>query len=69
MTIRTWELARFPPTNPRSSNGKELFYHTLDNKLMVAEYAASGDSFNAGGAAAMGTRSIHSPGGTVPSCF
>jgi Tol biopolymer transport system component len=31
-----------------SSKGKELFYHTLDNKLIVAEYTASDDSFNTG---------------------
>ena len=45
-----WQISTNGGMTPRwSSNGKELFYHTLDNKLMVAEYVASGDSFNAGG--------------------
>jgi hypothetical protein len=30
-----------------SRNGKELSYHTQDNKIMVATYTASGDSFHA----------------------
>ena len=30
-----------------SLDGKELFYRTLDNKIMVVTYAASGDSFRA----------------------
>ena len=29
-----------------SSNGKELFYRTLDNKITVVTYTASGDSFH-----------------------
>jgi Tol biopolymer transport system component len=45
-----WQISTNGGMTPRwSSNGKELFYHTLDNKLMVAEYTASDDSFNAGG--------------------
>ena len=44
-----WQISANGGMTPRwSANGKELFYHTLDNKLMVAEYTASGDSFNAG---------------------
>ena len=30
-----------------SRNGKELFYRTLDSKIMVVTYTASGDSFRA----------------------
>ncbi|HEV3218245.1 MAG TPA: hypothetical protein VGZ48_00630, partial [Candidatus Acidoferrales bacterium] len=30
-----------------SHNGKELFYRAADNKIMVATYSASGDSFHA----------------------
>ena len=42
----TWQVStgggRFPKW---SRNGKELFYLTQDNKIMVATYTASGDSF------------------------
>jgi dipeptidyl aminopeptidase/acylaminoacyl peptidase len=31
----------------RSRDGKELFYRTVDSKIMVVTYAASGDSFHA----------------------
>ena len=45
-----WQISSNGGMTPRwSSNGKELFFHTLDNKLMVAEYTASSDSFTAGG--------------------
>jgi eukaryotic-like serine/threonine-protein kinase len=45
-----WLVSANGGMTPRwSRNGKELFYHTIDNRLMVAEYTASGDSFNAGG--------------------
>jgi serine/threonine-protein kinase len=45
-----WQISSSGGTTPRwSSNGRELFFRTLDNKLMVAEYTASGDSFTAGG--------------------
>ena len=41
-----WQIStgggRFPKW---SGNGKELFYRTQDNKIMVATYIASGDSF------------------------
>jgi serine/threonine protein kinase len=43
-----WQISSNGGSIPRwSSNGKELFYHTLDNKLMVAPYTAAGDSFAA----------------------
>jgi len=29
-----------------SNNGRELFYETLDNRIMMVEYTASGDSFS-----------------------
>jgi serine/threonine-protein kinase len=45
-----WQISSNGGMTPRwSSNGRELFFRTLDNKLMVAEYTASGDSFTAGG--------------------
>jgi Tol biopolymer transport system component len=41
-----WQIStgggRFPKW---SRNGQEIFYRTQDNKIMVASYAASGDSF------------------------
>lgn len=45
-----WQISSNGGMTPRwSSNGRELFFRTLDNKLMVADYTASGDSFTAGG--------------------
>jgi len=42
-----WQVSTgggFPKWSP---NGKELFYRATDNKIMVATYTASGDSFRA----------------------
>jgi serine/threonine protein kinase/Tol biopolymer transport system component len=45
-----WQVSRGGGMTPRwSANGRELFYHTLDNRLMVADYTSSGDSFTAAG--------------------
>jgi len=45
-----WQISTGGGMTPRwSANGRELFYHTLDNRLMVAEYTSSGDSFTAAG--------------------
>ena len=43
-----WQISTGGGVLPRwSRNGKELFYRTLDNRIMVANYYASGDSFHA----------------------
>ena len=43
-----WQISTGGGDFPQwSSNGRELFYLTNDNKLMVATYSASGDSFRA----------------------
>jgi serine/threonine protein kinase len=45
-----WQVSRGGGMTPRwSANGREIFYHTLDNRLMVADYTSSGDSFTAAG--------------------
>ena len=41
-----WQVSTGGGAGPLwSPKGKELFYATLDNKIMVAGYSASGDSF------------------------
>ena len=44
-----WQIStgggRFPSWSP---NGKELFYRTLDSRIMVVTYSVEGDSFRAG---------------------
>jgi eukaryotic-like serine/threonine-protein kinase len=41
-----WQISSGGAHFPKwSGNGKELFYRTQDNKIMVATYTASGDSF------------------------
>ena len=43
-----WQISTSGGGSPRwSRNGKDLFYRTQDNKIMVATYTASGDSFQA----------------------
>ena len=43
-----WQISTGGGSLPRwSRNGKELFYRTLDSRIMVATYTASGDSFHA----------------------
>ena len=43
-----WQVSTGGGGYPRwSRNAKELFYRTTDNKIMVATYTASGDSFHA----------------------
>jgi serine/threonine-protein kinase len=43
-----WQISTGGGVNPEwSRNGKGLFYKTLDGKIMVATYNASGDSFHA----------------------
>ncbi len=43
-----WQISTGGGGFPKwSRNGKELFYRTPDNKIMVANYSASGDSFHA----------------------
>jgi serine/threonine-protein kinase len=43
-----WQVSTGGGGYPKwSRNGKELFYETLDNKIMVVTYTASGDSFQA----------------------
>jgi len=43
-----WQISTgggvFPEWSP---NGREIFYRTLENKIMVAAYTATGDSFRA----------------------
>jgi serine/threonine-protein kinase len=42
-----WQVSTGGGEFPKwSRNGKELFYRTLDNSIMVAAYAGSGDSFS-----------------------
>ncbi len=44
-----WQISTGYGVAPKwSRNGKELFYRTLDSKIMVVTYTASGDSFHAG---------------------
>ncbi|MGA7791752.1 MAG: protein kinase [Candidatus Acidiferrales bacterium] len=44
-----WQISNGSGTVPKwSRNGKELFYRTPDNKIMVVTYTASRDSFQAG---------------------
>jgi len=44
-----WQISTGGGVVPKwSRNGKELFYRTMDSKIMVATYTASGDSFRAG---------------------
>jgi serine/threonine-protein kinase len=43
-----WQISTGGGGYPKwSHNGKELFYETLDNKIMAVSYSASGDSFHA----------------------
>jgi serine/threonine protein kinase/Tol biopolymer transport system component len=43
-----WQISTGGGVTPKwSRNGKELFYRTLDSKIMVVTYTASGDSFHA----------------------
>jgi hypothetical protein len=43
-----WQVSTGGGVLPKwSRNGKELFYRTEDNKIMVITYATSGDSFHA----------------------
>ena len=43
-----WQISTPSGIAPKwSRNGKELFYRTGDNKIMVVTYTASGDSFRA----------------------
>jgi serine/threonine protein kinase/Tol biopolymer transport system component len=43
-----WEISTAGGGYPKwARNGKELFYQTMDNKIMVVTYTASGDSFHA----------------------
>jgi Tol biopolymer transport system component len=43
-----WQISTCGGLIPKwSRNGKELFYSTLDNKIMMVTYTASGDSFHA----------------------
>ncbi len=43
-----WQISTGVGFLPKwSPNGKELFYRTPDNKIMVVNYTASGDSFHA----------------------
>ncbi len=43
-----WQISTGGGIIPKwSSNGKELFYRTVDSKIMVVPYTASGDSFHA----------------------
>jgi serine/threonine protein kinase/Tol biopolymer transport system component len=43
-----WQISTAGGGYPKwSRNGKELFYQTMDNKIMVVTYIASGDSFHA----------------------
>jgi Tol biopolymer transport system component len=45
---RKWQISTAGGDWPMwSQNGKELFYRTADNKIMVATYVTSGDSFHA----------------------
>jgi eukaryotic-like serine/threonine-protein kinase len=44
-----WQISTGGGVLPKwSRNGKEFFYRTTDSKIMVASYAAVGDSFQAG---------------------
>jgi serine/threonine-protein kinase len=44
-----WQISAGGGVAPKwSRNGKELFYRTIDSKIMVVTYTASGDSFHAG---------------------
>jgi serine/threonine-protein kinase len=41
-----WQISNAGGTFPEwSRNGRELFFRTLDNRIMVASYAVKGDSF------------------------
>jgi Tol biopolymer transport system component len=43
-----WQISTGGGGYPKwSHNGKELFYRTIDSKIMVVSYTASGDSFHA----------------------
>ena len=43
-----WQISTGGGVLPKwSRNGKEIFYRTLDSKIMVVTYTASGDSFHA----------------------
>jgi serine/threonine protein kinase/Tol biopolymer transport system component len=43
-----WQISTGGGGNSKwSRNGRELFYRTVDNKIMVVTYTASGDSFRA----------------------
>jgi eukaryotic-like serine/threonine-protein kinase len=43
-----WQISTGSGVFPEwSTNGREIFYRTLENKIMVAAYTAAGDSFRA----------------------
>jgi len=43
-----WQISTGGGVLPKwSRNGRELFYRTLDSKIMVVSYTAAGDSFHA----------------------
>ena len=43
-----WQISTGGGVLPKwSRNGKEIFYRTTDNKIMVASYSGKGDSFHA----------------------
>ena len=44
-----WQVSNAGGTFPEwARNGRELFFRTLDNRIMAASYAVEGDSFVAG---------------------
>jgi serine/threonine-protein kinase len=47
-----------------SNNGRELFYETPDNRIMVVDYTVSGDSFIPGKRRLWSDRQIYYPGGS-----
>jgi serine/threonine-protein kinase len=47
-----------------SSNGRELFYETVDNRIMVVDYAANGDSFVPSKPRLWSEKQIFMPGNT-----
>ncbi|MFZ0964262.1 MAG: hypothetical protein WAO35_25645 [Terriglobia bacterium] len=45
-----------------SNNGRELFYETLDNHIMVVNYTVNGDSFAPGKPRLWSEKQIFAPG-------
>jgi hypothetical protein len=59
-----WQISNAGGTAPVwSRNGRELFFQDLDNRIMVADYTATRDSFMPGKARLWSNQQLQNTGG------